>query len=186
MNQSQQHLSVLFVYTSTDGQTLTIIQKVAKRLQAHVRYDIVNLCEQTDVQLSDYQLVVIGASIRYGVFGSHLFQFVQQYYQQLNKMDSFFFSVSLIARKPEKRSPQTNVYTRKFLAKTPWKPKETFVFAGALRYPIYRWYDKVMIKLIMKMTHGVTDSSQDIEYTDWNEVEKFADHLLGYIQQKAL
>jgi menaquinone-dependent protoporphyrinogen oxidase len=32
------------------------------------------------------------------------------------------------------------------------------VFAGALRYPRYRWYDRFMIRLIMKMTGGETDT----------------------------
>jgi menaquinone-dependent protoporphyrinogen IX oxidase len=41
------------------------------------------------------------------------------------------------------------------------------VFAGALRYPRYRWYDRFMIRLIMKMTGGETDTSKEVVYTDW-------------------
>ncbi len=67
-------------------------------------------------------------------------------------MPSAFFAVNLTARKPEKRSPQTNAYTRKFLLSSPWQPKQCAVFAGALRYPRYRWFDRVMIRFIMKMT----------------------------------
>ncbi len=61
-------------------------------------------------------------------------------------------SVNLVARKPEKRTPQTNSYTRKFLLNSPWQPQSCAVFAGALRYPRYSWYDRFMIRLIMKMT----------------------------------
>ena len=48
------------------------------------------------------------------------------------------------------------------------------VFAGALRYPRYRWYDRFMIRLIMKMTGGETDVSKEVVYTDWQQVGRFA------------
>ena len=48
------------------------------------------------------------------------------------------------------------------------------MFAGALRYPRYSWYDRVMIRLIMKMTGGETDTSKEVVYTDWKQVANFA------------
>lgn len=66
---------------------------------------------------------------------------------------------------------------RKFLDKTPWKPTLTGVFAGALFYPRYKWIDRVMIQLIMKMTKGETDPTKEIEYTDWNKVSEFASYF---------
>lgn len=48
------------------------------------------------------------------------------------------------------------------------------MFAGALRYPRYRWYDRFMIRLIMKMTDGETDVSKEVVYTDWQQVGRFA------------
>ena len=48
------------------------------------------------------------------------------------------------------------------------------VFAGALRYPRYRWYDRFMIRLIMKMTGGETDTRKEVVYTDWQQVAHFA------------
>ena len=79
-----------------------------------------------------------------------------------------------MARKPEKRTPQTNSYTRKFLLNSPWQPDLCAVFAGALRYPRYRWYDRFMIRLIMKMTGGETDTRKEVVYTDWTQVSSFA------------
>lgn len=57
------------------------------------------------------------------------------------------------------------------------------VFAGALRYPRYRWFDKVMIQLIMRMTGGETDTRKEVEYTDWQQVAKFAEDF-GQISYK--
>ncbi len=67
-----------------------------------------------------------------------------------------------MARKPEKRTPQTNSYARKFLMNSQWRPDRCAVIAGALRYPRYRWYDRFMIKLIMKMSAMVTRKEYSI------------------------
>ena len=80
----------------------------------------------------------------------------------------------LVARKPEKRTPQTNSYARKFLMNSQWRPDRCAVIAGALRYPRYRWYDRFMIKLIMKMSGGETDTRKEVVYTDWEQVANFA------------
>lgn len=48
-----------------------------------------------------------------------------------------FFGVNLTARKPEKSTPETNVYVRKFLQRITWQPTISAVFAGALLYPRY-------------------------------------------------
>lgn len=82
--------------------------------------------------------------------------------------------VNLVARKPEKRTPQTNSYARKFLMSSQWRPDRCAVIAGALRYPRYRWYDRFMIKLIMKMSGGETDTRKEVVYTDWEQVANFA------------
>ncbi|PPS64991.1 hypothetical protein CRX72_02155 [Pantoea sp. BRM17] len=64
---------------------------------------------------------MIGASIRYGHFDTALMTFVTQHRQSLQQRVSGFFSVNLTARKADKRSPQTNAYTRKFLEQSPWQ-----------------------------------------------------------------
>ncbi|MEX6631853.1 flavodoxin domain-containing protein, partial [Providencia rettgeri] len=45
---------------------------------------------------------------------------------------------------------------------------------GALFYPRYKWFDRTMIRLIMKMTDGPTDPNTEIEYTNWENVTQFA------------
>ena len=92
---------------------------------------------------------------------------------ELAQLPGAFYSVNLVARKAEKRTPQTNSYTRKFLLSSPWQPDICSVFAGALRYPRYRWYDRFMIRLIMKMTGGETDTRKEVVYTDWAQVASF-------------
>ena len=95
----------------------------------------------------------------------------------LNKKVRFFFGVNLTARKEGKDNPESNTYVRKFLQRTEWKPKLAAVFAGALFYPRYRWIDRVMIQIIMKITGGETDPKKEIEYTNWDKVKKFANQI---------
>ncbi|CNL26371.1 menaquinone-dependent protoporphyrinogen IX dehydrogenase [Yersinia aldovae] len=167
-------MKALILYSSRDGQTQAIASYIAKQLSAVATCKIQDLSQVGQIDLSQYQQVMIGASVRYGHFNSVLSKFVNKHVEQLNQMPSAFFAVNLTARKPEKRSPQTNAYVRKFLLSTPWQPTLCTVFAGALRYPRYRWIDRVMIQLIMRMTGGETDTSKEVEYTDWQQVSGFA------------
>lgn len=129
---------------------------------------------EQNFNLSAYDKVLVGASIRYGHFNKKLQRFATSHQSQLNSMKTAFFAVNLTARKEGKNTVETNAYTRKFLEVCPWKPALKSVFAGALFYPRYKWFDKVMIRLIMKMTDGPTDPNTEIEYTNWEKVSYFA------------
>ena len=63
---------------------------------------------------------------------------------------------------------------KKFFELSSWKPQITAVFAGKLNYPEYRFIDKQMIRLIMFITNGPTDTKKVFEFTDWDKVKQFA------------
>jgi len=167
-------MKALILYSSRDGQTREIAARIAQTLAPQQLCDVIDLLEAQKVEWSQYDRVLIGASIRYGHFHPALIKFVTQHRAELLQCVSGFFSVNLTARKADKCTPATNAYTRKFLEQSPWQPDCCAVFAGALRYPRYRWFDRVMIQLIMRMTGGETDTSKEVEYTDWNKVTVFA------------
>ena len=56
-------------------------------------------------------------------------------------------------------------------------PKKIAVFAGKVDYPNYGFFDKYIIKMIMFITKGPTDTSQSYEFTDWSKVDIFAKEL---------
>ncbi|QGN36011.1 menaquinone-dependent protoporphyrinogen IX dehydrogenase [Klebsiella oxytoca] len=168
-------MKTLILFSTRDGQTREIASFLASELKEQgVDSDTIDLNRTNEVEWSLYDRVVIGASIRYGHFHPALERFVKAHLHSLQALPGAFFSVNLVARKPEKRTPQTNSYTRKFLLSSPWQPQHCAVFAGALRYPRYRWFDRFMIRLIMKMTGGETDVSKEVVYTDWQQVGRFA------------
>ena len=106
-----------------------------------------------------------------------MYEFIDQNYELLEEKGNAFFSVNVVARKPEKNSPTTNPYLKKFLENVKWKPKKLAVFAGKIEYPKYKFIDKYAIKFIMWITKGPTDTSQSYEFTDWKKVETFARDL---------
>ncbi|RKQ40164.1 menaquinone-dependent protoporphyrinogen IX dehydrogenase [Enterobacter sp. R1(2018)] len=171
-------MKTLILFSTRDGQTREIASYIASELkELGVESDVINLHRNADIGWDNYDRVIIGASIRYGHFHSSVDAFVKKHQKALNSMPSAFFSVNLVARKAEKRTPQTNSYTRKFLLASPWKPDHCAVFAGALRYPRYGWLDRAMIRLIMKMTGGETDVRKEVVYTDWQQVARFAHEI---------
>ena len=57
-------------------------------------------------------------------------------------------------------------------------PKNLAVFAGKIDYPKYNFIDKQMIRLIMWITKGPTNTSGTYEFTDWDKVDSFAKNVI--------
>ncbi|XZQ55281.1 MAG: menaquinone-dependent protoporphyrinogen IX dehydrogenase [Arsenophonus sp.] len=165
----------LLLYSSKNGQTKKIILKITEYLSKEgKKCDVKDLCIEKNLNFSVYKKVLVGASVYYGNFNPVVLNFVKKYTKQLNAIPSVFFGVNLTARKNGKDTIETNIYVRKFLRKTSWRPIITNVFAGAICYQNYNWFDRIMIKFIMKITNGETNINKEIEYTDWQKVEYFA------------
>ncbi|MEL0628409.1 menaquinone-dependent protoporphyrinogen IX dehydrogenase [Psychromonas aquatilis] len=162
----------LILYSSVDGQTIKIIDRIKQSIVGDVT--VLNIDEQPEVDFNSYQKVLVGASIRYGNFRPNMLKFVNQHKAQLESVANAFFVVCLTARKPEKALPENNTYMKKFEQLSSWQPQLKAVFAGALLYSRYNWWQTLLIQLIMKMTGGSTDKTKDIELTDWQKVESFS------------
>lgn len=162
----------LFLYASREGQTRKICECMAEvcRIEGHDA-DVHALTEpKLSEILGRYDQVVIGASIHYGHFPQVLYRFIRENQQSLAVRSNAFFGVNLTARKSGKDTPHGSSYMRKFMRKSSWQPQKLAVFAGALLYSRYTWYDRMMIRFIMQITGGPTDVSRDVEFTDWARV----------------
>ena len=170
-------ISSLLIYSSTDGHTKTICNRITKFLNKDGFSKVVSLEEATKINLSEFNKIIIGASIRYGKHSKELYKFVNTNKNILDNKQGTFFSVNVVARKLEKNTPETNPYIKKFLKISNWRPKKIGVFAGRVDYPNYDFLDKYVIKFIMFLTNGPTDTSQSYEFTDWLKVDEFAKEL---------
>ena len=169
--------SSLIIFSTTDGHTKKICERIVNFLNNEKLVKIVSLEEATKLDLSEFQRIIVGASIRYGKHSKELYKFIKFNKRILDQKESVFFSVNVVARKYEKNTPETNPYIKKFLKVSKWQPKKLGVFAGKVDYPSYNIFDKYIIKLIMFITGGPTDTSKSYEFTDWSKVEDFAKEL---------
>tara|TARA_B100001109_G_C18722518_1_gene407987 strand:+ start:214 stop:735 length:522 start_codon:yes stop_codon:yes gene_type:complete len=169
-------IETLIIYSTTDGQTTRICNKlIEKNFNNDVK--LCSIDEAIREDLKKYKKIIIGASIRYGKHNPDVLNFVKKNINVLNKLKTAFFSVNVVARKKEKNTPSTNPYVIKFIKQTDWKPTYVGVFAGKVDYPSYRFFDKYIIKFIMWLTKGPTDVSKSYEFTNWSEVEKFGEKI---------
>ena len=171
--------NTLILYSSVDGHTKKICDKIEMTMAKSDKVDTVSIDDVHDKNLAAYHKIIIGASIRYGNYRPSLFRFITENKKILESKMSAFFSVNIVARKPEKNSPHTNPYMKKFLKKSLWVPNHLEVFAGRLDFPSYKFTDKYIIKFIMWITKGPTDTTKTYEFTDWDDVDAFAKKLIS-------
>ncbi|MDO6707674.1 menaquinone-dependent protoporphyrinogen IX dehydrogenase [Photobacterium sp. 1_MG-2023] len=166
---------VLMLHSSREGQTIKILRQIEQELGSEFQCDILDIHQLPEINFTQYSKVLLGASVRYGHLNKKLYQFIAHHQVQLEAQKVAFYCVNLTARKTGKDTPETSVYMQKFLQKSPWCPDLLEVFAGALRYPRYNWFDRTMIRFIMRMTGGETDTTKEVEYTDWKRVSAFSE-----------
>jgi menaquinone-dependent protoporphyrinogen oxidase len=166
---------ILLLYSSTDGHTLTICRRLRQVIEVHGHdLALVAIADADGVDLTAFDKILIGARVRYGRHDPLLRDFVRRHRDTLESRPSGFFSVSVVARKPGRNTPETNPYLRAFLRQTAWRPRYQGVFAGRIDYPRYGRLDRAIIRLIMWITHGPTDPAAVVEFTDWQAVDAFA------------
>ncbi len=160
----------IFIYSSSNGQSL----KICETLNEEKESLILNIDRLNSVNLDNFDQIIIGASVKYGDHNKKIYNFVKNNKILLKRKKTVFFSVNATARKSEKNTPNTNPYIIKFLKKTNWKPDHIGVFAGKIDFPNYNFLEKYIIKFIMWITNGPTDTTKTYEFTDWDAVKKFS------------
>lgn len=165
---------ILILYSTTDGHTVEICRRIKETVEAEGNsVQLLNLNDDPQLNPDNFDKIVIGASIRYGKHQPSVNAFIEKHQSTLESHPNALFSVNVVARKPEKNQPETNPYLQKFLKKIDWQPQHLAVFAGRIDYPSLGFFDKHMIRLIMRITKGPTDLSGTYEFTDWSKVEEF-------------
>ena len=170
-------MKVLLLHSSTDGHTVRIMQHIANHLAGRATCEIIDLNPQPHIPIKAYDRVIVGASIRYGNFNQKMYEFVTRYQADLEAVNAAYFGVNLAARRQGKGSPETSPYFKKFNKNSSWQPINRALFAGALNYSLYGFFDRNMIRFIMKITGGPTDRTTNEVFTNWQAVEAFVDRI---------
>jgi menaquinone-dependent protoporphyrinogen oxidase len=176
---------VLMPVWSEYGQTKRICERVRAELAPRGHSAEIVPIQQCNPRPGDCDAILIGASIRHGKHDPSVMQFIMSHRALLESMPSAFFSVSLIARKPTRNTPETNPYVKAFVSRSPWKPRLVGVFGGELDYQRYGLFNRYVIRLIMTINGGPTDLKTKVEFTDWEEVGRFAARYLALVESRA-
>jgi menaquinone-dependent protoporphyrinogen oxidase len=173
---------VLILYMTRGGHTARIARRLCESIAAAGgNAEMMSLLEadKEGVDWSRYGLVALGAPVLYGTYDKTVFDFIARHRAQLEALPNSFFNVSVVARTAEKATVEGNRYMQKFLQLSPWRPRDLKVIAGKVDYPSWGPFDRFVIRLIMKYTHGPTDPTAVIDYTDWDDVAAYGRHLLS-------
>ena len=175
---------ILIVYGTSYGQTAKIAQRMADLL---IERGCVVSLRNGDALPRDFSLgtvdgVIVGASVIRGRHQRGVRRFVRINRDALGSRPSAFFSVSgSAARRDEQGCVEAERCVRDFLRETQWHPAITQTIAGAIAYTRYGPFLRWMLKQIAKKNGGPTDTSRDHEFTDWAQVDRFADEFLEEI-----
>jgi len=167
--------NITLYHSSTRGQTAEICRRLAETITkaSGASTLLAPIGEARTADLESAKIVVLGASIVYGKYRPAVQRLLEIHRELLHTKQTAIFSVNVTARKPHRNTPESNPYAARLLAMAGFTPNLAAVFAGKVDYPAYGPFDRFMIRLIMRITKGPTDTSRSYEFTDWEAVQDF-------------
>lgn len=169
-------MRILILHGSFDGQTRRVAERIAQVIERG-RHQVRILRVQEGLVGRDIawsHAVIIGGAIRYGRHQGALEKAVRENRALLDEKPNAFFSVCMSAAGPNAKPATAFGYIDAFITRTGWQPERIASFAGALPWSKYNPFIRLMMRMIVGMAGGDTDTSRDYEYTDWAAVERFA------------
>jgi menaquinone-dependent protoporphyrinogen oxidase len=168
---------ILVVYQTSEGQTAKIAERIAETLRE--RGNDVDVRDVEHAPTPDgYDGVVVGDSIHAVKHSRPLTHYISANVDALNAKPSALFQVCLASANPdEEHTAAAHELVADLTERTGLDPDAVGMFAGALVYTQYGWFKRHMMRAIVKHEGGDLDMSKDYEYTDWDAVIAFAEHV---------
>jgi len=169
---------ILIVFGTTDGQTGKIARTLGARLCTSGHdVEVLNAADSAPSP-AKYDAVVVAASVRAGGYQRSVTRWVREHLRELDGKPAAFVSVCLgvLQQEPKVRQELQRILD-KFSTTTGWHPAETKIVGGALKYTTYNFLERWVMKRIVAKAGGDTDTSRDYEYTDWADLQRFADRF---------
>jgi menaquinone-dependent protoporphyrinogen oxidase len=174
----------LILYATREGQTA----KVAARIADHLRQagaeatliDAANALVTESLDPGDFDRLVFGASMHAGGLEKELVQFVNTHAEAIRGRPHFLFVVllSAAATDPAVREEWLGDAGRKIRDQLQVSFDDTEMIAGALSYSKYSFPVKWLMRRLARKAGAETRTDRDYEYTDWEQVRRYAEHLL--------
>lgn len=172
---------MLVAYHTSEGQTAKIASRVAASL-GELGADVELATANDAAPPSGYDAVVLGDSIHLGRHSGELRRYVADHVADLNEMPVGLFQVSLTsATDDEQHRHEAHDMMEALLEATGLRPEVVGLFAGALRYGEYGWLKRRMMRALATREGLGVDGDQ--EYTDWDDVERFARDVFALLAE---
>ena len=176
--------AILIVYGTSEGQTAKVAERLAGTL-AERGHDatVVDTGSRADADPAEFDGTLVGSSIHVGKQQAGVTGFVTANRDSLAEQPTGLFQLSLssAADEPERRAAAAG-YVDSFVEATGWQPDRVGLFGGALRYSEYGFLKRLVMKRIAREATGDTDTARDYDYTDWGEVEAFANDFAAFVE----
>jgi menaquinone-dependent protoporphyrinogen oxidase len=181
-------MKVVIIYTSKYGQTKKIAEfmknEILKKMESTSSVCSVDLLEISRSQPNPVldraaDTVIIGAPVYGGRFSKKLIRWAAGQKELLRNKSLAYFTVSMNVadNRPGSRAADEQLL-RKFINSIGLVPQFVASFAGSIKYQEYGWFIRAVMKRISKAEGGPTDTGQNFEFTDWNEVSLFTEAVL--------
>jgi menaquinone-dependent protoporphyrinogen oxidase len=173
-------MTALIVYASTHGHTGRIADRIADVLRDDgVDVDVRELTDDgPSIRPDEYEAVVVGASLHAGGHQKRMVHWLREHRQELDVRPNALFSVSLTAADhSEEARADAQTTVDHLIDETGWAPDNVALVAGALQYREYDMFTRVLMRIIARQHHISTDTSADVDLTDWDQVDRFAHHV---------
>ncbi len=180
---------ILIIYGTTEGHTRKVAEYIANvvRREGHSVDIADSSLYKTPLDKSKVDAVIIGASVHQDKHQASVTHFVKDNQRALAQLPTAFLSVSLIAAEPdEEAQTEARQYISDFLLETAWQPQRSLSVAGALLYTKHDFLKRLLRRYINKRLGREADSLGDQEYTDWEELKRFATDFIKQVVEPRL
>jgi menaquinone-dependent protoporphyrinogen oxidase len=166
---------ILVLYGTTDGHTAKVARFLTDALGAlGASVDLVR-AGTASPDPRDYTGVIVAASLHARGFQREVIRWVRDNAKLLPSTTSAFLPVCLsVLQKDLEVQHDLGGIVNRFEEVTGWKPDRIRYVAGALLYTRYGWLKRMVMRRIAGRAGGSTDVTRDHEYTDWEDLRKFA------------
>jgi menaquinone-dependent protoporphyrinogen oxidase len=165
---------VLVAYHTSEGQTAKIVDRIASCLRdGGLAVDVFEVTRAPEPD--GYDAVVVGDSIHAVHHSRGLVHYLHEHATALDAMPTALFQVSLTSTNPDAdHTAAARAMVDELEERTGYHPKLVALFAGALKYTKYGFFERRVMRSISRREGGDTDMHHDYEYTDWDAVDRFA------------
>jgi menaquinone-dependent protoporphyrinogen oxidase len=158
---------MLIAYGSWAESTKEIAVQMAETIKKEKNIEVEVISAKDVKELSSYQAVIIGSSIRAGMFHSSIARLLKKFRKELaGKPCAFFISCLTMKEDCQANRETTAAYTEKLYSKVPeFKPVELGLFGGAVNYDKLPFLFRKMFEKSEEMAEG--------DFRDWNKINQW-------------